>query len=72
MSDRWNTNNYELIVTLYTDHVYIKVTNIINYLSYDKKIFSYEIIDKYINTLKDFMIVLLKHFKLWNNIKLIF
>ena len=43
MSIKLINSNYEFILESFTDHIYIKITNLINYLSYDKYIYSYDI-----------------------------
>jgi hypothetical protein len=57
-------NNYEIIVASFVDHVYVKVTNLINYSSYESKIHSYDSTHEYIKTTKDLWNIIKRAFKI--------
>lgn len=40
MSIKLINNKYGLIMTLFEDHVYIKITNLINYASFESNFYS--------------------------------
>ena len=57
-------NNYEIIFASFVDHVYVKVTNLINYSSYESKIHSYDSTHEYIKTTKDLWNIIKRAFKI--------
>ena len=57
-------NNYELIIALFEDHVYIKITNLINYASFESNIYSYDITHENVKTIKNFWNILSKGFQI--------
>ena len=59
-------NNYEIIMASFTDHVYIKVTNLINYSAYESTIHSYDSTHSCVKTLKNLWNIFVKAFEMIN------
>ena len=59
-------NNYEIIMASFTDHVYIKVTNLINYSAYESTIHSYDSTHECVKTLKNLWNIFVKAFEMMN------
>ena len=53
MSIQLVKNNYEIVVASFVDYIYIKVTNLINYSSYENKIHIYDITSDCVKTIKN-------------------
>jgi hypothetical protein len=66
MSIKLVNNNYEIIVASNTDNLYIKVTNLINYSSYESTILSYDIYIECVKTLKNLWNIIVKAFEMMN------
>ena len=62
MSIKLINNNYEIIVASFADHIYIKTTNLINYSSYESKIYSYDITSECVKTIKNLWNIIVKAF----------
>ena len=66
MSIKLVNNNYEIIVASFTDNVYIKITNLINYSSYESTIHSYDSTHECVKTLKNLWNIIVKAFEMMN------
>ena len=53
MSLQLINHNYEIIVASFADHIYVKVTNLINYSSFENKIHGYDITSECVKTIKN-------------------
>jgi len=62
MSIKLINNNYEIIVASFADHIYIKTTNLINYSSYESKIYSYDITSECVKTIQNLWNIIVKAF----------
>ena len=66
MSIKLVNNNYELIATLFENYIYIKITNLINYNTFESNIYGYDITHEYVKTIQNLMNVIIKSFHIMN------
>jgi len=70
MSIKLINHNYELIVASFENQIYVKITNLITWYTFESNIYSYDIINEYVRTIENLFNVFCKCFKFMDKFKI--